>query len=122
MTGKMICRSCGVAGLIAFLSLLPTLAMALTPEQVITLKKSGVSDETIQMMIRQEETVRSNQEDKMGSREVRDAQGNTVIIYSTGHSPRPTGDDPEKKKLDNAWKMLQNMNSNGHGSGAGATP
>ncbi|MCE5281207.1 MAG: hypothetical protein LLG93_03810, partial [Deltaproteobacteria bacterium] len=37
-------------------------------------------------------------------------QGNTVIIYSTGNPPGNDKRDEEKKKLENAWKMLQNMN------------
>ncbi len=45
----------------------------------------------------------------MGRRETKDSQGNTVIIYSTGRSSVGEKNDEEKKKVENAWKMLQNM-------------
>ncbi len=97
-------------GLASLLVLLPAAGLALTPEQVISLKKAGVSDATIQLMIQQEENARKAPEDTIGRREVKDSQGNTVIIYSTGNPPGNDKRDEEKKKLENAWKMLQNMN------------
>ncbi|MDA8125194.1 MAG: hypothetical protein M0009_08420 [Deltaproteobacteria bacterium] len=109
MERKALLRNAGAAGLILFCLLLPAAVSALTPEQVIALKKAGVSEETIQLMIRQEEAARNHPEDTMGRREVRDAQGNTVIIYSTGSSPRANGNDEEKKKLESSWRMLENM-------------
>jgi hypothetical protein len=94
----------------SLLVLLPAIGLALTPEQVIALKKAGVSDATIQLMIQQEENARKAPEDTIGRREIKDSQGNTVIIYSTGNPPGNDKRDEEKKKLENAWKMLQNMN------------
>ncbi len=79
---------------------------ALTADQVLKLKKAGVSDATIQMMLKQELEGRSNAYDKLGTREVKDESGNTAIVYSTGSS---TVDQDEKEKVENAWKMLQNM-------------
>lgn len=82
---------------------------ALTPEQIIALKKAGVEDQTIRLMIEQErETARQNPADQIGSREVRDKDGNSVVIYSTGKSQQPAV-DPEQEKVDRAWRMLQNM-------------
>ena len=100
------------AGLIGLLALVPVMAFALTPEQVIALKKAGVGEETIRLMIQQEEHAQKNPDEAMGRREIKDGQGNAVIIYSTGSSNRSSGSekaDEEKKKVDNSWKMLQNM-------------
>ena len=41
--------------LLIFILISPILSYALTPQQVIDLKKAGVSDKTIQIMIEQEE-------------------------------------------------------------------
>ncbi|MFB3925555.1 MAG: hypothetical protein ACE14T_05835 [Syntrophales bacterium] len=80
---------------------------ALTPDEVIRLKKAGVSDQTIQIMLKQEQEARDRGPcEQMGTREVKDKEGNTYIIYSTGAS---TIDETEKEKVENAWKMLQNM-------------
>ena len=74
---------------------------AITPEQVIELKKAGVSDETIQIMLEQE---------KEGTRVIDDGQGNVYIIYSTGKSVRKgRADIKEEEKIERAWKMLENI-------------
>ena len=78
-------------------------AWALTPDEVIKLKKAGVSDETIRLMIQQEQ----NPADQMGTREVKDADGNTSINYSTGAPPQQNS---QQQQVDEAWKMLQNQN------------
>ena len=90
--------------------LLPVLSHALTPEQVIQLKKAGVGDKTIQLMISQE-IARENRDpyETMGTKEIKDADGETVIIYSTGRPHGGTLDREEQEKLDRAWEMLQNM-------------
>lgn len=80
---------------------------ALTPQQVIALKKAGVSDKTIQMMLKQEE--RKDPYATIGTREVKDKEGNTVIIYTTGGNTNSAADDEEKKNVENAWEMLKNM-------------
>lgn len=84
-----------------------TSVFALTPQQVIGLKKAGVSDRTIQMMIRQEEG--KDPYTTIGTREVKDKNGNAVIIYTTGDSTGSTADDEEKKNVERAWQMLNNM-------------
>jgi len=74
---------------------------AITPEQIIELKKAGVSDETIQIMLEQE---------KEGTRVIDDGQGNVYIIYSTGKSARKErADIKEEEKIERAWKMLGNI-------------
>ncbi len=82
---------------------------ALTPDQIIKLKKAGVSDKTIQMMLEQERDARQeNPSDQMGVREVKDKEGNVVTIYSTGRPAKESPGDAEEVKAEKAWKMLQN--------------
>ena len=84
---------------------------ALTPDEVIKLKKAGVSDETIRLMIEQERAGgQPNPADQIGVREVRDAQGNVTVNYSTGAPPANTQNQSEQEKVEKAWKMLQNQN------------
>ena len=84
-------------------------AWALTPEQVIALKNAGVSDQTIQLMIRQElDAAAGNPVDFSGRKEIKDKDGKTVVIYSTG---RPAGNNQvkEEKQTEKAWEMLNNI-------------
>ena len=86
-------------------------AHALTTEEVIKLKKAGVSDETIRLMIEQERAGRQqNPSDQIGVREVKDAEGNVSVNYSTGAPAAPTQNQSEQEKVEKAWKMLQNQN------------
>jgi len=88
-----------------------TWVYALTTEEVIKLKKTGVSDETIRTMIEQERAAKErNPSDQIGVREVKDAEGNTSVIYSTGAPTAPTQGGSEQEKVEKAWKMLQNQN------------
>jgi len=99
--------SCLAGGLVC---LLPAWSYALTPEQVIKLKKAGVEEKTIQMMIAQEmDAANRNPYDSLGTREIKDQDGNTVVIYSTGRPAGSNLDREEQEKLDRAWEMLQNM-------------
>ncbi|MDX9746588.1 MAG: hypothetical protein WCX84_09810 [Syntrophales bacterium] len=92
------------------LCLSPGFGHALTPEQVIQLKKAGVQDATIQLMISQEMAGENrNPYDTMGTKEIRDADGNTVVIYSTGKPGGGAFDPEEREKLDRAWEMLRNL-------------
>jgi len=85
-------------------------ASALTADEVIRLKKAGVSDETIRLMIEQEQAGRPNPSDRIGTREVRDDAGNPSVIHSTG-APAAGGQNlSAQEKVDRAWKMLQNQN------------
>lgn len=86
-------------------------AVALTAEEVIKLKKAGVSDETIRLMIEQERAGRqTGPSDRIGVREVKDADGNASVVYSTGAPAAAAQGDSEQEKVDKAWKMLQNQN------------
>jgi hypothetical protein len=88
-----------------------TWAYALTTDEVIKLKKAGVSEKTIQTMIEQERAGKQgNPADQIGVREVKDAEGNTSVIYSTGAPTTPTQGGSEQEKVEKAWKMLQNQN------------
>jgi hypothetical protein len=86
-------------------------AVGLTAEEVIKLRKAGVSDETIRLMIEQERAGRQvNPSDRIGVGEVKDADGNTSVVYSTGAPTAATQNESEQEKVDKAWKMLQNQN------------
>jgi hypothetical protein len=93
-------------GFFIFILMYPIFCYALTPQQVIDLKKAGVSDQTIQMMIEQEEKAQ-DPHSTMGTKEIKDKDGNTVIIYTTGKSTDP--DDEESKEVEKAWQMLRNI-------------
>ena len=95
-----------VAAVCFLISLCSVNCYALTPQQVIDLKKAGVSDKTIQMMIDQEDKAKDPYA-TMGTKEIKDKDGNTVIIYTTGKSSDP--DDDEAKKVEKAWEMLRNI-------------
>jgi hypothetical protein len=97
------------ACLIVLPGIRPDTVFALSPDQVIALKKAGVSEETIRLMIQQEDRAQKNPDESIGRREIKDSQGNTVIIYSTGRSSANEKGDEEKKKVENSWNMLQNM-------------
>jgi hypothetical protein len=84
----------------------PIFSYALTPQQVIDLKKAGVSEKTIQLMIEQEERAKDPYA-TMGMKEIKDKDGNTVTIYTTGKSADT--DTEEAKKVEKAWEMLRNM-------------
>jgi hypothetical protein len=99
-----------LAVLFIFMTNFLSLCHALTSEQIIKLKKAGVSDKTIQMMIEQERDARQeNPSDLIGVREVKDKEGNVVTIYSTGRPTKESPGDTEEVKVEKAWKMLQNM-------------
>jgi hypothetical protein len=101
-----------IATIAMIISLGVAWAPALTTEEVIKLKKAGVSDETIRTMIEQERAAKErNPADQIGVREVKDAEGNTSVIYSTGAPPAPTQGGSEQQKVEEAWKMLQNQNT-----------
>ena len=93
-------KTCFILILIVVMSFLPY-SFALTPEQIIQLKKAGVSDETIQIMLKQE---------KEGAREIKDDQGNVYIIYSTCRSSQEKKKNGnEEEKVRRAWRMLENI-------------
>ncbi|MGO9137366.1 MAG: hypothetical protein ACLP9S_01430 [Syntrophales bacterium] len=96
--------------LLIFMNSFSSPCHALTPDQIIKLKKAGVSDKTIQMMLEQERDAKQeNPSDAIGVREVKDKDGNIVTVYSTGRPTKESPGDTEEAKVENAWKMLQNM-------------
>jgi len=100
-----------IAFVIMIIALHASWAHSLTTDEVIKLKKAGVSDETIRTMIEQERAAKErNPSDQIGVREVKDAEGNTSVIYSTGAPTAPTQGGSEQEKVEKAWKMLQNQN------------
>ena len=83
---------------------------ALTPEEVLALKKAGVGDETIRMMIRQEtDGKRPAPGHAMGRRELRDGGGGDAVEYSTGRSEAPSGSETQQQQMDRAWDMLRHL-------------
>ena len=100
-----------IAVTMMIIALSVTWAHALTTDEVIKLKKAGVSDETLRTMIEQERAAKErNPSDQIGVREVKDAEGNTSVIYSTGAPTAPTQGGSEQEKVEKAWKMLKNQN------------
>ena len=88
-------------------------ACALTVEEVLQLKKAGVSDETIQLMIEQEmqnESL-SDPDRNMGVRKVEEPDGRGSTIYSTGTADnrQEQGEESEWEKRERAWEMLDNV-------------
>jgi type II secretory pathway pseudopilin PulG len=100
-----------ISFVIMIIALSVSWAFALTTDEVIKLKKAGVSEKTIQTMIEQERSGKQpNPADQIGVREVKDAEGNTSVNYSTGAPTAPTQNQSEQQKVEEAWKMLQNQN------------
>ena len=94
----------------AFLLLLTPELKALTTEEVIHLKESGISDKTIQLMIQSETEKKEQIKKTLCVKEVKTSDNKSEIIYSTGSPAITKIDAEEQKKMDNAWEMLKNMN------------
>ena len=92
---------------------LPLVSFALTVEEVITLKKAGVSDEVIQLMIQQEmqEEKLSDPYKNMGVRKIEEPDGGSATIYSTGEVEDRDDyeEESEREKREKAWEMLHNI-------------
>ena len=92
---------------------------ALTVDEIVKLKKAGVSDETIQMMIRleQEKSGETNSSSPdpyktIGTWEVKDPDGREATIYTTGTGKDKEEEDQERveeEKRERAWEMLKNL-------------
>ena len=83
-------------------------AECLTVQEIVSLKKAGVSEETIQLIIRQENDAKARHEAEI--REVEDEKGRRSTVYTTG------GDEEtrerrlmEQEKEDRSWEMLRNI-------------
>lgn len=80
----------------------------LTAEEIAYLKKAGVSDETIDLMIQQEHE--KGRPSETGIWEVKDDQGNRSTLYRAGDgSGALERRQVEQEKVDRAWEMLKNL-------------
>ena len=100
---------------------LPRVSFSLTVEEVIKLKKAGVSDETIQLMI-QQETVSKKADDpykNIGVRKVTEPDGRSSTVYSTGEIDDRENyeEESEREKREKAWDMLDNLIIDGRDEG-----
>lgn len=92
---------------------LPCVSFSLTVEEVVKLKKAGVSDETIQLMI-QQETVSKKTSDpykNIGVRKVTEPDGRSSTVYSTGEIDDRENyeEESEREKREKSWDMLDNI-------------
>jgi hypothetical protein len=88
----------------------PASVIALTAQEVLALKKAGVGDETIRMMMQQEKDGKKPAPDNaIGKREIRDGQGDVSIEYSTGSNAPAAGTDTQQQQADKAWDMLRHL-------------
>jgi hypothetical protein len=88
----------------------PSAAFTLTAAEILSLKKGGVGDETIQIMLQQEAAAKTSAKDTaMGRQEIRDSNGVVSIQYSTGSSKVVNITDTEQQKVDKAWEILRHL-------------
>jgi hypothetical protein len=86
----------------------PQQGLCLTAEEIAYLKKAGVSDKTIQLMIEQENRERLHSE--TGIWETEDESGNRSTIYNVGDEGESLERERiEQEKVDRAWEMLRNL-------------
>ncbi len=99
--------------IVAIIFFLPHLSFSLTVEEVIKLRKAGVSDETIQLMIQQEmqREELSDPYKNIGVRKIKKPDGKSSTIYSTGEieDRRDYDEESEREKREKAWEMLNNI-------------
>ena len=79
-------------------------ASALTAEEIIRLKKNGVSDRTIELMIQSEMQERERQESS-----IRITEDETSRIYATGKPSDTPLTREERLNVERAWEMLRNL-------------
>jgi hypothetical protein len=100
---------------------MPTASAALTAEEILLLKKNGVSETTIQMMLKSEILVesrcRKDPQETMGVKTIRRPDGRAAIVYSTGRGDHGAKDAEERLKEERAWEMLRNLIVDTRGSG-----
>jgi len=83
---------------------LTEIAAALTADEVLQLKKNGVSDRTIELMLQKEIEDR-----KRAESEPRIIDTKEATTYSTGKPSATPLTEQEQRDLDRAWKMLEGM-------------
>lgn len=89
---------------ITFLFLIPDRVLSLTTDEILLLKKNGVSEQTIQLMI-QNDMQDKNRADS--SIQITDTKSAT--IYSTGKSAAIPMTQEERLNVERAWRMLENL-------------
>jgi hypothetical protein len=80
-------------------------AAALTADEVGALKKKGVSDRTIELMI-QSEMERQRQADSS----IKISEDSSGTTYATGKPSSTPLSREEQLNVERAWEMLQNLN------------
>ena len=109
--------------LVAIILFIPFISFSLTVDEVIKLKKAGVSDETIQLMIQHKMMSEklSDPYKNIGVRKVKEPDGSSATVYSTGEI-KDRGDyeeESEREKREKAWDMLDNLVIDGRDGGEG---
>ena len=109
--------------LVAIILFIPFISFSLTVDEVIKLKKAGVSDETIQLMIQHKMMSEklSDPYKNIGVRKVKEPDGSSATVYSTGEI-KDRGDyeeESERGKREKAWDMLDNLVIDGRDGGEG---
>ncbi len=109
--------------LVAIILFIPFISFSLTVDEVIKLKKAGVSDETIQLMIQHKMMSEklSDPYKNIGVRKVKEPDGSSATVYSTGEI-KDRGDyeeESEREKREKAWDMLDNLVIDGRDGGKG---
>jgi len=109
--------------IVTMIFFLPCVSFSLTVDEVIKLKKAGVSDETIQLMIQHKMMSEklSDPYKNIGVRKVKEPVGSSATVYSTGEI-KDRGDyeeESERGKREKAWDMLDNLVIDGRDGGEG---
>lgn len=109
--------------IVTMIFFLPCVSFSLTVDEVIKLKKAGVSDETIQLMIQHKMMSEklSDPYKNIGVRKVKEPDGSSATVYSTGEI-KDRGDyeeESEREKREKAWDMLDNLVIDGRDGGKG---
>jgi hypothetical protein len=86
------------------LSALTTTVHALTTNEIILLKQNGVSDETIQLMIKSK-----TEENRRTESSIRITGDKSSTTYATGKPSSTPLTIKEEQNMDKAWEMLKNM-------------
>lgn len=86
-------------------------AYALTAQEIVLLKRHGVSETTIQMMLASE--IAAHQAAAAGEdttiRTIQRPGGGKAIVYSTGSQRHEAHQAEERRKEDRAWEMLRQI-------------
>ncbi len=94
--------------MLVLLTALSQQGYCLTAEEIAYLKKAGVSDETIQLMIQQENEEKRHSQ--TGVWETEDEMGNRSTLYHAGNDEKKRERERiEQEKVDRAWEMLRNL-------------